>query len=252
MIPPRDEPLISVVIPAYEEEGYLEDLLDSIKNQTYGRYEIIGIDSGSKDKTKRIFLKYKAMVLYVPKGNIAAAKNAGLKKVRGDIIAFIDADFVLSSSRLFQTVVETFSNDKDKKIAALEPIQLINPRDIKRGNLTKFRIVNSMVNARKRVSFLTGFPEATGCVFCRSECIRKAGRFNENINVGEDVEYFRRLRRFGKFKRIKEKVLVSYRRVEDLGVIGMSLLYAESEIRAHLFKRVKRNYEPVRKRKTKP
>ncbi len=242
-------PLISVIVPAYEEEGYLEDLLESVKNQTYAHYEIIGIDSWSKDKTKRIFLKYKARVLNVLKGNIAAAKNAGLKKARGEIIAFIDADFVLSSNRLFLKVVETFANDNDKKIAVLEPIQLINPRDVKPKNLHKFRIVNAVINARKSFSFLTPFPEATGCVFCRSEYVKKAGTFNENINVGEDVEYYRRLRRFGKFKRIKEKVLLSYRRVEELGIIGMSLLYGKSEIRAHLFKKVKRNYEPVRRYK---
>ena len=87
--------LISVVIPAYNEEGYIGDLLNSIQAQIYKDYEVIVVDSYSSDKTKEIAKKFGARVIETPKSNIATARNVGINAAKGEIIGLIDADYVL-------------------------------------------------------------------------------------------------------------------------------------------------------------
>ena len=82
--------MISIVIPAFNEEYYLPKLLDSIKRQTYKNYEIIVADADSKDKTRQIAKKHGCSI--VKGGMPAAGRNSGAKSAKGDILLFLDAD----------------------------------------------------------------------------------------------------------------------------------------------------------------
>lgn len=88
--------MISIVIPTLNEEKYMEPLLKSLRPQLHPGDEIIVVDSYSKDKTCRVARKYGCRIIEVPRGGIAAAKNAGARKARNPIVAFLDADSVVS------------------------------------------------------------------------------------------------------------------------------------------------------------
>ena len=83
---------ISIVIPAYNEEAYLEKCLISLANQLEKPYEIIVVDNNSTDKTVEIAKKFGARVLKETKQGIVPARNTGYNKAKGDIIARTDAD----------------------------------------------------------------------------------------------------------------------------------------------------------------
>ncbi|MBI2654416.1 glycosyltransferase [Candidatus Woesearchaeota archaeon] len=85
--------MISILVPTYNEEKYLPNLLDSIEKQTYKNYEIIVADANSKDKTRRIAKKYGCKV--VKGGLTAVGRNNGAKAAKGDILLFLDADMQL-------------------------------------------------------------------------------------------------------------------------------------------------------------
>lgn len=88
---------VSIIIPIYNTEKYLEACLDSVKNQTYKNLEIILVDDGSTDNSAKIIDDYAKKdkhikVIHQKNAGQSAARNQGLKKVTGSFISFIDAD----------------------------------------------------------------------------------------------------------------------------------------------------------------
>ncbi|WP_282005386.1 glycosyltransferase family 2 protein [Propioniciclava sinopodophylli] len=89
--------LISVVVPVYNVDPYLRQCLDSLVQQEYDTLEIILVDDGSTDRSPEICAEYAALdsrvfLLTQANGGLSAARNAGVAKCTGDLIAFIDSD----------------------------------------------------------------------------------------------------------------------------------------------------------------
>lgn len=89
--------LVSIIIPIYNVEKYLEKCIKSIINQTYRNLEIILINDGSTDESAKICEAYKELdnrIIFINKknGGAASAKNEGLKVAKGDYITFVDSD----------------------------------------------------------------------------------------------------------------------------------------------------------------
>ena len=90
-------PLISVIVPIYQVEAYLEQCLDSILNQTYRQLEIILVDDGSPDRCGEICDRYarqdhRIKVIHQSNAGLSAARNAGMDIATGEYISFIDSD----------------------------------------------------------------------------------------------------------------------------------------------------------------
>ena len=88
---------ISVIVPIYNVEQYLDDCLESIKNQTFADFEVILVDDGSTDGSIEIAKKYEKLdgrfTLYIKNnGGAADARNYGIEKAKGKYLAFIDSD----------------------------------------------------------------------------------------------------------------------------------------------------------------
>jgi len=91
------EPLISVVVPVYNVEKYLNKCVESIVKQTYGNLEIIVVDDGSPDNCPRICDEWAARdnrikVIHLENAGVANARNTALRQAHGDYIAFVDGD----------------------------------------------------------------------------------------------------------------------------------------------------------------
>lgn len=84
---------VSVIIPVYNGEQYLAEALDSVWAQDYRPLEVIVIDDGSTDRTAEIARANSNVgYVYQPNQGHAAAKNAGIARATGDLLAFLDAD----------------------------------------------------------------------------------------------------------------------------------------------------------------
>src|SRR5690606_34102704 len=101
MHPPSDQ-LVSIVIPVYNAEKYLEQTLASIYAQTYPHTEIIAVDDGSSDRSVEILRQHAPRVRLVTQANAgaAAARNRGVREARGKWIAFLDADDLWTPDKL--------------------------------------------------------------------------------------------------------------------------------------------------------
>jgi glycosyltransferase involved in cell wall biosynthesis len=96
---------ISVVIPTYNEEDVILACLESLDNQTAGDFEVIVVDDGSTDSTvKRISEyepnRYRLTLLRVKHKGPGAARNAGVKRTKGEILVFVDADMTFNKDFL--------------------------------------------------------------------------------------------------------------------------------------------------------
>lgn len=95
----------TLIVPAYNEQKYIGNLLRTASNQTEPFTEIVVADcSDAEDETAEIARSWDAQVIRVPKGNISASRNAGAARASGEILVFADADQILSSNFLEQAV----------------------------------------------------------------------------------------------------------------------------------------------------
>jgi len=98
------EPIVSVVMPAFEEEAFIAEALGSVLAQTYRPVEIIVVDDGSGDRTAEIAAAHDVRLLRRPHRGAAAACNAGLAVARGEYWTIFDADDVMPPGRLWSQV----------------------------------------------------------------------------------------------------------------------------------------------------
>jgi len=87
-------PRVSVIIPSYNCARYLGRAIDSANEQTYKDFEIVLVDDGSTDDTKEVAMKYGQKVTYLYQQNqgLSAARNQGISKASGELLAYLDAD----------------------------------------------------------------------------------------------------------------------------------------------------------------
>ncbi|HAP8915983.1 TPA: glycosyltransferase family 2 protein, partial [Enterococcus faecium] len=125
---------ISVIVPAYNVENYLENCLESISNQTHSNIEIIVVDDGSPDRSGEIAEEYKKKdmrlkVIHQVNGGLSAARNSGLDSATGDFVCFIDSDDWIEPDylELLYFGTQTYGADisvlKIKKISSLEQLK---------------------------------------------------------------------------------------------------------------------------------
>ena len=105
------KPIVSVVIPVYNIEGYIEKCLKSIVNQTYKNIEIIVVNDGSTDKSQNIIDSFKALygdkIISICQKNAgqSVARNVGVSRSSGEYIAFIDGDDYVESDYIEKLIL---------------------------------------------------------------------------------------------------------------------------------------------------
>lgn len=134
--------LISVVVPIYNVEDYLDDCIISIVNQTYNNIEILLIDDGSTDSSSYICEKYvkkdERIRYYLKKnGGLSDARNFGIKKAIGKYITFIDSDDMILSDyieTLYCSIISSNTNISICKLRAFQDGEKIKHSIIKKRN----------------------------------------------------------------------------------------------------------------------
>lgn len=211
--------MLSIIIPALNEEKYIGETLKSIHSQNYKNYEIIVADAGSKDKTKQIAKKYKAKVI---KGGLPGpGRNNGAKVAKGDIFLFLDADTPINKNFISKSLEEFKKRNLDVA-----------------GYYIKFdskKLIYKLFSLIYNIScFLAQFtkPIAIGsAIMVKKEFHNKVKGFDETIFIGEDHDYSHRISKIGKFRVIKSKKLVySIRRFEKEGKIKTYLKWMYGSI----------------------
>ena len=117
---------ISVIIPVYKVEKYLNRCVESVVQQTYGNLEIILVDDGSPDNCPQICDNWakkdnRIIVIHKENGGLSDARNAGIERSTGEYITFVDSDDLISRNMievLYKTIV---SEDVDIAVTTMKP-----------------------------------------------------------------------------------------------------------------------------------
>ena len=194
-----DRFFVSVIVPVFNGEAFLAEAVDSIRRQAYEPLEIIVVDDGSTDGTRRIVSGLGGDVKYVYQANSgpAAARNKGLTLAQGNVIAFLDAD----------------DRWPDDKLRLQLSCLAANPSvEIVQGHIQIMRLTHAGSTSPEFEEFsspLTG-PFVGSTVF-RKRVFDTVGLFDETLRDSEDVDWFVRAREHGLSTMVLEPVTLFYR-----------------------------------------
>ena len=108
-------PLLSIIVPIYKAELYIEECINSLLNQSFQDFELILVDDGSPDNCPEICDHYaekdsRVHVIHKPNGGVVSARKAGLVKATGEFISFVDADDWIDSNT-YQVLFDLYHSD---------------------------------------------------------------------------------------------------------------------------------------------
>jgi glycosyltransferase involved in cell wall biosynthesis len=192
------KPLVSVIITTRNEEINIRKCLVSLQSQTYGSIEIIVVDNGSEDRTKKIAREFRVSV-YDMGPERSAQRNFGAKKAKGEYLLFLDADMILTPE-----VIQ-------------DCVRVINPSKVNNKNLLALVIPEKSIGmgfwahckALER-SFYEGADWIEAARFFRKDVFEMLGGYDEKLTGPEDFDLPQRLKvRYGNksIGRIREYII---------------------------------------------
>jgi glycosyltransferase involved in cell wall biosynthesis len=184
---------LSIIIPAFNEELYLPTTLrclaqslECLRHRSNLRPEVVLVDNASTDSTAEIAATFGARVISIPDHNIARVRNAGAKAAAGELLVFLDADTQIPEVLLTRIVEEM---EKPNCLGGAVDIDYRPTRPLIRAYLRLWRIIG----------FLIGM--AQGAVqFCRRKTFAELNGYDETLYMGEDVDFYWRLRKLAKIR----------------------------------------------------
>ena len=114
------DPTVSVIIPVYNMESYLERCLDSVLNNTYRNLEVICVDDGSTDGSLQILRRYeqtdkRIVVITKENGGVSSARNTGLDHASGNFVSFVDPDDLLHPQH-YELMLQAIPSDENTMV----------------------------------------------------------------------------------------------------------------------------------------
>ena len=185
------QPLVSVIMPAYNSEKYIGKSIESVLAQDYEKFELIIVDDGSKDGTKSIVEQYakndiRIKLLEQANQGVSAARNKGLDTATGEYVAFLDSDDLWDADNL-SVMVQAAECTKSGLICA--GFDIINADDT-------LETVNLVYKDGELMDFVTSNSEIRfffwiGSVIIRRDILEKYYiRFDEGIAIMEDIGFY--------------------------------------------------------------
>ena len=230
---PSASPLISIIIPAHNEEAYLQDTLAALRKQKYPRHEIIVVANGCTDRTEEVARHRCHRLVVLSQKCLGVARNLGARMARGDLLIFLDADTHLAPGTL-RAVAKQFTRRHAAATLRGKPDS---------GKLA-YRLIYALKNFSHRFRLHSG---SSGVIICWKEHFVRLGGFDEGLEVRENSDLIRRLKQFGSYKCISDvTATTSMRRYERRGVGRIVWLWTKLWFQSLFSDLHHRKYETVR------
>jgi glycosyltransferase involved in cell wall biosynthesis len=194
--------MISFVVPAYNEELELPATLAALRfaaEKAGQEHEIIVVDDASTDATAELARKSGARIISIDRRHIAAARNAGAREARGQVLFFVDADTRINAEHITGALTAL----RDGYVGG-------GARVTMDGEIPRW----SRISIRLFTAIYFGVNLAAGAfLFTSRQNFEAAGGFDEQFFVGEEVYFSFALRRLGRFKILREPIVTSGRKL---------------------------------------
>ena len=219
--------LLSVVIPAFNEERLLPACLASLP--AADDLEVIVVDNNSTDATADIARAAGARVVHEPVNQISRARNTGARVAAGDWLLFLDADCVMNAG-LYAEIRSAMRNERvvgAGSVIAMTGLPLW---------------ARTMLGGWNRLSRLCRWA-AGSLVLCRRQAFRALGGFSEQLYAAEEIDLSRRLKRYG---RAQGQRLIILQRHPLLSSGRKLELYSGREVAAQLLRLTTRPWSALK------
>ncbi|HDX9639351.1 TPA: glycosyltransferase family 2 protein [Bacillus mobilis] len=185
--------LVSVIVPLYNAEKYIEETMESILNQTYKNIEIVIVDDGSKDQSSSIVKnfkkKYPEQIKYISQENqgVSVARNTGIENANGEYISFLDSDDLWHSTKIEKQIESMHKNNMNACYCGFMNFyeetgeKVENTTNFVKGNMTKAFLTHQV------------FAQTSTWIFKKSIVMNHNIRFTPGCSWGEDLEFLFKL-----------------------------------------------------------
>ncbi|BAS54562.1 family 2 glycosyl transferase [Leptolyngbya boryana NIES-2135] len=207
------EPLVSVVIAAYNAEAFISDTIKSLQAQTYRNFEAIIVDDGSQDRTAEIVRSFarnddRIKLIQQPNAGVPTARNLAIQHSSGEYIAPIDADDIWYPERLAKHVHCLETADANVGLVYSWSVYLNEKGEIK--GYSPFGQLGAVEgNVLPMLVFYNFLDNACSTTF-RRECLDRVGYYNCEFETCEDWDLYLRIAESYQF-RIVPEYLIGYR-----------------------------------------
>lgn len=216
-------PLVSVIIPAYNAETFIDQTLNSVLSQTYTNIEVLVVDDGSQDRTAELVASIaqrdqRVILLQQSNAGVAAARNLAIEKSNGEYIAPIDADDIWYPSKIEKQVECILQAEPCVGLVYAWSVN-IDEEDLIIGKYPDqyFFYLHSLEGEVYTALVYRNFVGNASVPLIRSACLKQIGCYNYKLKEHggqgcEDWELYLRIAEYYQF-RIVPEFLVGYRQV---------------------------------------
>jgi len=208
-----ENPLVSIVIPTYNRADTIKKCLDSVLGQTYKNIEVIVVDDGSTDNTEEVVKRFGdpriRYISYRTNKGANHARNTGIKRAEGDLIALQDSDDEWHPKKIEKQVEAYLSSTEEYKVI------YSSLKSERSGG--EFYMPEDWVHPTEgdvRIPTLRGTFVSTATIMVEKGCFEEIGYFDEELPRLQDWDIGIRLSKKYKFKHVDEP-LVMHRVSED-------------------------------------
>jgi glycosyltransferase involved in cell wall biosynthesis len=225
---------VSVIVPAYNVEKYIDECILSIMAQTYPNIETIVVDDESTDGTLEHLRKYKKSIVLIEKkkANVSVTRNVGLRAAKGSYIAFCDADDYWNPNKL-QGQISLLESHPEIGLC------YTNNFSVDDSGKTIGRSVTPSWNRKK---YIDNPFVMLSSILTRSSLIDQIGYFDEMLGFCEDFDFILRLSEVAEFARLNSFLTYRRERPDQLTrnryemIKGRASVFLKHKMRTHFIK----------------
>jgi len=196
-------PRVSIVLPTYNQAGYLSDALDSILAQTYRDYELIVVNDGSTDRTSEILAAYSSRtalhLIETENHGLPTALNRGFRDASGSYLTWTSSDNIMLP-RMLETLVQAM--DDDSEIGLVYADWFLIDEDGETISVARSRKFDRLLLLRDDY--------INACFMYRRECQARVGEYSPVLRGSEDWDYWLRIAKHYRMRHVP-RVLYKFR-----------------------------------------
>lgn len=244
-------PLVSIVVPCFNAEKFIDHTIASLESQTYDNFEVILVDDFSDDGTVKICKKISQrdsrfrFYQHRANGGLAAARNSGTRLAKGDFICYLDSDDLLADTSISQRVALLSQYSMYESVAGVYDQSV----SIEHG-FTGRIVPNESGMQRKYVDFISAFgdcPFNSNQPLVKKEVVLEMGGFPEQYPQAEDWRLWAKILRAGYVFLLVNRVGSGYRQTMNSMIRRAPLLHVEKSTANYFrsFRRCEDEIDPL-------
>lgn len=208
----KPRPMISIIIPAHNEEEVLPRTLQALKDQSYKNFETVVVTNGCTDRTAEVIRGQCDQLYELEERGLGPARNLGAARAKGELLLFLDADTILER-RALETIARKFT----RRCASG------TLRGVPEPAKPSYKMIYFLKNFVHQMHVHHG---SSGVILCWKDDFEAVGGFDNELYLRENSDLMKKLRRFGAYKYIyTTPAITSMRRYEKTGTAEMILLW---------------------------